>query len=211
MRLKIVFIILLMLAAKVQAQDDPQAIKVLDAFSSKALKAPSVSMNYNMVTFSQADNSTKTIQGSVLISKDKYRLQLPDNTIYFNGQVSWSYLPAEKEVTVTKADKTDDSFMSRPSTIFTLYKSGYKCRLVDENDQSYTIDLYPADIKNELIRIRAIIKKPQLNPVSFEYKRRDGVTVTLNVISYDLTKQPAADDFTFQPARFRDVEVIDMR
>lgn len=213
MRIRISFciIFIVLFASKTIAQNDPEAIRVLDALSSKAMKAPSIFMKFNLVTISQADNSNEKIEGNVLISKDKYRLTLPDNTMYFNGQTSWSYLPAEKEVTITRADQSDDSFMSKPSTIFTMYKKGYKCRLVEETSSSYIIDLYPDDIKSEMIRIRSTISKSDLTPVSFEYKRRDGITMNLNVVEFDLGQRPADTEFTFQPSKFRDVEVIDMR
>ena len=79
-------------------------------------------MKFNLVTVDQIENTADTLNGSVILSGDKYRLELPENIIFFNGESSWSYLPAEKEVTITKADKKDDSFQSRPSSIFSMYK-----------------------------------------------------------------------------------------
>lgn len=211
MKVRIILLFFVLFASNAFAQNDPEAIRVLDAVSSKALKAPSIFMNFNLVTTSQADNSNDKIDGNVLISKDKYRLEMPDNIIFFNGQTSWSYLPAEKEVTITRADQSDDSFMSRPSTIFTMYKNGYKCRLVEETPSAYVIDLYPEDIKSEMIRIRSTISKADHTPLSFEYKRRDGITVNLNVVEFNLNRRPADTEFTFQPSKFSDVEVVDMR
>ncbi len=77
-------------------------------------------------------------------------------------------------------------FESRPSSIFTMYKKGYKCRLVEERKDSYIIDLYPEEMKSDLIRVRLTIEKPSLNLVSFEYKRRDGITMTLLVRDFSL-------------------------
>lgn len=195
----------------VSGQSDQQAVKILDSFSSKAISAPSVSMKFRLVTFDQAEDSRDTLKGSVILSGDKYRLELPDNIIFFNGQTSWSYLPAEKEVTVTNADKEDDSFMSRPSTVFTMYKNGYKSRLIEETADRYVIDLYPEDLKSELIRIRLTIGKSLLDLKNLEYKRRDGITATLYVQQYDLKQKPSADAFTFQKEKNREVEIIDMR
>ena len=62
---------------------------------------------------------------------------------------SWSYLIAEKEVTINKADKKDNSFQNRPSAIFSMYKEGYKCRLIEDKPDLAIIDLYPEDIKSE--------------------------------------------------------------
>jgi outer membrane lipoprotein carrier protein len=192
-------------------QNDQEAIKILDKFADNALKAPSVSMKFKLITTNQTDKTNDTVEGSVILSKDKYKLDLPDNIVWFNGETSWSYLSAEKEVTITKADKKDNTFQSRPSLIFSMYKKGYKSRLIEEKSDLYIIDLYPEDIKSELLRVRLSIGKSLLNLISFEYKRRDGVINTLYVKEYDLKVKPEPGTFIFQPAKFKDVEVIDMR
>jgi outer membrane lipoprotein-sorting protein len=202
---------LLLLPVSSGAQSEQEALKILDRFSANALGAPSVSMKFSLVTDDQAENFKDTLKGSIILSKDKYNLELPDNTIWFNGETSWSYLPAEKEVTITKPDKKDNSFQNRPSSIFSMYKSGYKCRLIEEKNDSWTIDLYPEDIKSDLLRVRLIIGKSLLNLKSLEYKKRDGVIITLNVLEYNLKQKPAAETFVYPSARFKGVEVVDMR
>jgi len=168
-------------------------------------------MKFSLITNNQMEKTTDTLQGNIILSKDKYRLELPDNTIWFNGTTSWSYLPAEKEVTITRPDKKDNSFQSRPSAIFSIYKNGYKTRLIEETSKSYLIDLYPEDIKSDLIRIRLTIGKPLTNLIRLEYKKKDGVIITLLVKDYNLQNKPAQDEFTFQPSKFKDVEINDIR
>ena len=202
---------LLIISINATGQNDPKAISILDKFSSTVAVAPSVSMKFIMITDDQVEQIKDTIAGSVILSRDNYRLDLPDNIIWYNGETSWSYLPAEKEVTITKPDRNDDSFEARPSSIFTMYKKGYKCRLVEERKDSYLIDLYPDEIKNELIRVRLIIEKPSLEPASFEYKRRDGLTMTLVVKEYSLRQAVEPAMFRFSPEKYKGTEVIDMR
>jgi len=211
MRSIVTILLLFMIPHFVTGQGDPAAIKILDSFADKALKAPSITMKFNLVNSNQTDNSSDTLAGSVIISKDKYKLDLPDNIIWFNGETSWSFLPVEKEVTITKANRKDNTFQSKPSLIFSAYKKGYKNRLVEEKSDSYIIDMYPEDLKNELVRIRLMIGKPQLNLISLEYKKKDGTVITLHVTEYDLKEKPESDTFVYQPAKYKDVEVIDMR
>jgi outer membrane lipoprotein-sorting protein len=210
---KISFVVFIYILAiiNVRGQNDPKAINILDKFSTTATAAPSVSMSFLLVNTDQIENSIDSITGSVILSKNSYKLVLPDNIIWFDGETSWSYLPAEQEVTITRPDKKDNSFQSRPSSVFTMYKNGYKCRLVEEKSDSYLIDLYPVDLKNELIRVRLSILKPSMNLSSLEYKRRDGVTINLIVKEYNLKKVPESGTFTFQPEKYKDAEVIDMR
>ena len=202
------FIILTLNAA---GQDNQDAIKILDKFSATATGAPSVSMKFNFVTVDQTEKTNDTLTGSIIISKDKYQLNLPDNIIWFDGVTSWSYLPAEKEVTINKADKKDNSFQNRPSAIFSMYKSGYKCRLIEERPDSYIIDLYPEDIKSDLLRVRLSIGKQMMSLRSLEYKQRDGIVKTLHVVDYDLKQKPGPESFVYPKAKFKGVEVIDMR
>ncbi len=201
----------LIISFNATGQNDPAAISILDRFSSAARAAPSVHMKFIMITEDQVEQVKDTIPGSVILSRDNYRLDLPDNIIWYNGETNWSLLPAEKEVTITKPDRKDDSFETRPSSVFTMYKKGYKCRLVEERKDSYIIDLYPDEIKNELIRVRLIIKKSNLDPVSFEYKRRDGLILTLVVKDYDLKQNVQPGMFRFPAEDYKGVEVIDMR
>jgi outer membrane lipoprotein-sorting protein len=192
-------------------QNDPEAIRILDRFSARALAAPSIYMSFELVTTDQMEGASSTITGSIILSKDKYKLELPDNIVWFNGETAWNLLPVEKEVTITRPDRKDDSFQSRPSSVFSMYKKGYKNRLVEERTESYLIDMYPEDIKDDLIRIRLILEKPALDLKSIEYKSREGLTLTLNIKEYNLKQKPDASLFIFSPEKYKGFEIIDMR
>lgn len=204
-------LILILAAINLKGQSDAKAVSILDQFSAAAASAPSVSMKFLLITVDQVENSEDTLAGSIILNKDRYRLDLPDNIIWYNGKTSWSYLPAEQEVTITNPEDEGKSFQSRPSMIFTMYKTGFKCRLLEEKKDSYIIDLYPEDVKNELIRVRLTIEKPSLNLRNFEYKRRDGITLTLIVRDYNLKITPEESLFTFAQSKYKGVEIIDMR
>lgn len=210
-RVFLAFLFVQLALPNLSAQNDPAALKILDSFSAKASKAPSVSMNFTMVTSDLAQNTADSVSGSIILGKDMYRLDLGDNITWFNGETSWSYLTAEKEVTITRPDKKDQSFQNRPSAIFSMYKSGYKTRLVDETAKLYTVDLYPEDIASDLVRVRLSISKPALELLQLEYKRRDGIVVVLRIRDYDLSKKTERATFEFQPGKYKDAEINDMR
>lgn len=204
--------VLILFSIALFGQTENQAIEILDSFSAKALAAPSVSMNFDIRTEDQMDSSdNNSLSGSIILSKDSYRLELPDNIIWFNGTTVWSFLPAEKEVTINVADEEDDSFQNKPSKIFTEYKNAYKIRVIEEKPDYYIIDLYPEDINSELIRIRLSIGRPDLNLKSLEYKKKDGIVITLKVKDYNLTIKPDQNTFIYQSGLYKGVEVIDLR
>ncbi len=211
MKRSFVIILLILSALSLSSQKDPEAIKILDKFSSTASAAPSVSMKFSLVTNDQAEGTTKSVDGSIVFKKDKYRLDLEDNIIWFNGEVLWSYLPSEKEVTINKPDRKDNSFQARPSSVFSIYKKGYKIRLIDEKIDSYLIDLYPEDLNTDYIRLRLKIGKPSSDLKSVEYKYKNGVIVTLSVKEYDLKQKPDDSMFVYPSDQYKGVEVVDMR
>jgi outer membrane lipoprotein-sorting protein len=192
-------------------QNDREAVKILDRFSELAFAAPSVSMKFDLETIDQIEGTNTTVSGSIILSKDKYMLDMTDNTIWFNGETSWSYLPAEKEVTIAKPDKKDDSFLSKPSSIFSIYKKGYKIRLLEEKADLYLIDLYPEALDSDHVRIRLNIAKPSLDLKSIEYRYKNGVTIILTVKEYDLKQNPDNSVFIFHPENYKGVEINDMR
>jgi hypothetical protein len=59
--------------------------------------------------------------------------------------------------------------------------------------------------------VRLTIAKPSLDLKTFEYKMRDGVTITLAVTEYNLTRTPEPGFFNFTPEKHKGVEIIDMR
>jgi outer membrane lipoprotein carrier protein len=195
----------------ISGQTDTEAVKILDKFSATAFAAPSVSIKFSMVNINLAENSRDTVKGSLLMLKDQYRLDLTDNITWFNGNTSWNYLIREKEVTITKPDRKEDSFFSKPSSIFSMYKKGYKSKLIGNNPKSWTIDLYPEDVNTDLMRIRLEIGKNLNDLISAEYRKKDGVVINLLVDEYNLKIKPEQGAFVYDPKKFKGVEVIDMR
>jgi len=193
------------------AQKDPEAVKVLTDFSRKASSAPSVKIGFTLVTDDSREGTTEKVPGSAVISDDKYVLDLPDNKVWSDGKTVWSYLPDVNEVTITEPDPEDKSFASKPSLLFSLYKEGYKIRLVEQTAREWVIDLYPEDINVNMIHIRLKIGKSDLDLESAEYRTKDGITVTLTTDKYDLSFRPGSGYFTFDPAGHKGVEVVDMR
>lgn len=211
MKNRITAFTLLLLSVTAVAQNDPAAVAVLDRFSAAALSAPSVTMDFDFVISDLTDNSESTDKGKIVISNDRYRLEMQDYIVWYNGETIWNYLVNEEEVTITRPGADEVSFLTLPSSIFTLYRNGYKTRLVDENSDSWTIDLYPEEPETDLIRVRLIIRKSTLSPLSIEYKNRSGISYTVKVKSYDLKKKYDSSWFSFARSDYKNAEIIDLR
>jgi hypothetical protein len=92
-----------------------------------------------------------------------------------------------------------------------MYKKGYKIRMIEDNTSTWIIDLYPEDVKSEIIRVRLTIGKTASDLKNLEYKRNDGVVITLMVSEYNLKFKPDQDTFLFKPEKYKGIEIVDMR
>ena len=201
----------LLFALPVSAQKDQEAVRVLEEFSRKATEAPSVKIDFTVDVLDTRENDITTVSGTAVISGDSYRVTTDDNITWADGKAVWNYLTDVNEVTITEPDPAEGSFFSKPSLLFSLYEEGYKVRLLEQNAKEWVIDLYPEDLNVSLVRIRLKIGKTLYDLRSAEYRTKDGMTVTLKADKYDLTFRPPAGYFTFNPADYKGVEVIDMR
>lgn len=195
----------------VSAQKDPAAGKILDNFSQKALDAPAVRIDFTLTINDRIEQSSNTSDGFVIIKDDKYTLELPDNKIWFNGSFIWSLSPEVEEVTITLPDPDDKTFISSPSLLFTMYREGFKYRLLSESSTGSVIDLYPdkpGETDFSIIRL-SIGKNNELQTA--EYRRKDGIDLIVEVNKYELRKNYKSAYFEFDQKKYPDIEIIDMR
>ncbi|MCA1756977.1 MAG: outer membrane lipoprotein carrier protein LolA [Bacteroidales bacterium] len=209
-RLIVLFTILFSGTTGASAQQDPVAGKILERFSEKALQAPAVTMQFTITLTDAIEGTSETVEGEIEISGNRYRLSIPDNIIWYNGEAVWTYTPDFEEVTITDPDTTTSLFITNPSALFSLHREGYKYRLMEETAAGSVIDLYPGDINTDFSRIRLLIGRDG-SLAETEYKRKDGITLFLKVNSYDLGKSYPDSWFAFDRTKYSNAEIIDMR
>lgn len=209
-RLMVLFTIIFFSTTGASGQQDPVAGKILERFSEKALQAPAVTMQFTITLSDAVEGTSETVEGEIEISGNRYRLSIPDNIIWYNGEAVWTYTPDFNEVTITDPDTTTSLFITNPSALFSLHSEGYKYRLLEETAAGSVIDLYPGDINTDFSRIRLLIGRDG-SLAETEYKRKDGITLYLKVNSYDLGKSYPDSWFTFDSTDYSNVEIIDMR
>ncbi len=204
------FSILLLSSSVLIAQVDDLALSILDKFSTKALNANSVSMKFRLLVEDAVEETENNSEGEIIIKGDTYKLSLPDNIVWFDGEAIYTLVPDVEEVTITEPNPEDEAFLSRPSLLFNMYKNGYKIRLIEERTDASIIDLYPEDLTMEYARIRLIVAK-DYTLKGAEYKRKDGITISLTITEYNLKKNYKDNFFKFDDKQFKNIDVIDMR
>ena len=213
------FIFLFLFCAYGQV-DDPRSKKIIDDMTAKFKTYPSVSISFSATgTLLQGQQETE-LEGKLWIKKiDKYKLEIPDQVIYFDGSKIYQYLPEVNEVNIMPpaSDESDESSqLLNPLTYFNLSSKNFQSRLVKEstlnNRRVYEIDLYPIQVKTtKFSRIRLMIEKSTFHLVYINAIMKDTTQFAITFRPYDVHKTALPDSFfTFNKLEHPDVEIIDL-
>ncbi len=218
LRLLITFELLLMTTfawSQEQVTQDPQAGQILDRAAQKAKSMKSLQADFTLVIEDRKEKSRNTSAGNLLVSQNKYKITSEKSVIFFNGKTTWTYLPDNNEVTITEPMNQADDFMSNPALFFTLYQRDFKYRYVQETavngTRCHEIDLFPRNLNQPYSKIKVYISMQSSLPEIITSVGKDGVDYTVYLKNLILDREVNPSTFTFDPAKYKKVEVVDMR
>jgi outer membrane lipoprotein-sorting protein len=203
------------LAANAQDQD-PKAKAILDDLS-KTTKA------YKTITaeviFNNLNKDKKPLDDpqnwKIQVKGQKFRLEIPGNTIVCDGKTVWNYNKDAKEVTIKHFNPDNDE--QNPSKIFTMYETGYKFVYNKEEKVKgaacHEIDLYPAvkPEKKKFHTAKLYVDKTKKQIVQLKMMMKDGGTQTYDIKSLKPNLEIPDSNFTFDLKGFKADQINDER
>ena len=208
------FLVSFLLAVPSLAQKDPKAKEVLDAMRTKfqSMKGFTASFEY---TFQDEGGTGDRQVGEVAVLGDKYRLKLPDQEIYNDGKTVWTFIQTGgyKEVTINDADLMEGELT--PTTIYTLYQSGFNYKLL--SDKTYqgksvaVVELTAVKANAPFQQVRLLIDKYSQQLEGWEMLDGQGGKFTYTFKSLKASPSLPLSHFTFDLKKYPGIEVIDLR
>jgi len=204
---------MLLLVNLAQAQQDPKAAKILNAMSQKYKSMKAFKADFAQTLENPSAKVKETMQGSILVSGDKYRLGVSGQEIINDGKLMWTYLQDANEVTITENDAEAEAMS--PNKIFDMYKKGYKYAYAGSQTidgvKHDVIELAPEDRKNPIYKVRLYISQQDKTLKSWEMFRNNGNRYAYTIKNFQANPALAADAFTFNKAKHKGVSVVDLR
>ncbi len=208
---KITLIALLSIAGlTINAQNDPKAKTILDDLSAKTKAFTTIKAEFEY-TVEKKDKTKDTQKGKIQTKGSKYKLEIPGHEIYCDGKTVWDYIKDANEVQIKDMETGGDDAIN-PSTIFTLYETGYKYKFDAEDATTQSISLFPLNPdKKKFHTIKLFIDKTKKQIASVKLIMKDGSTNTYVIKSF-VGSTPIADtDFTFNAKAHPGISVEDLR
>jgi outer membrane lipoprotein carrier protein len=198
-----------------QITQDPAAREILDKVSAKTKSMKSIQADFELVIEDRKEKTKNTSTGNLVIKQNKYKINSEGSTIYYNGTTMWTYMSKNNEVTITEPDNKSGDFMSNPAVFFTSYNRDFKYRYVRETtvngSRCHEIDLFPKNLDQPYSRIKIFIGVKSELPEIISSIGKDGVDYTIYLKNMALDSEIADATFTFDMAKYKKVEVVDMR
>ncbi len=216
MKKSLILFLVIALIPSLFAQDaekgDKKSREILDKVSAKteAYKSFEADFTYKMQNKEAGIDESK--EGVLIVSGDKYNLKIAGQEIICDGKTVWTYIKDADEVQINSVEDNDESIT--PNNLFSSYQKDYKSKFVRETFQYgtdvYVIDLTPLEGKN-FSRVRIIIDKDKLEILDFTIFDNSGSSYSYVINKFTPDVEVKDSDFTFNPADYPDVEVVDMR
>jgi outer membrane lipoprotein carrier protein len=198
-----------------QVAQDPAAKVVLDRVALKTKSMRSIQADFELVIEDRKEKKKNSSTGNLVMKQNKYKLTGDGSVVFFNGTIMYTYLSANNEVTITEPDDQAGDFMSSPTTFFSNYNRDFKYRYVRETtingSRCHEIDLFPKNLNQPYSRIKVIIGVTSDLPEIITSVGKDGIDYTVYLRNVVLDRDIADATFTFDPAKYKKVEIVDMR
>jgi outer membrane lipoprotein carrier protein len=200
---------LIILVLSASAQYDPEAKTVLDAMSTKYKKIGAFSASFSQKIENKMASVDEEITGKITVKGNKYKLEVIENEIFNNGKEVWVYSPELKEVTVSTYSPEEEEIT--PGNVYDIYKKGFKYALIStlaNGDRIIELDPVSRDKTYHKIRLN-IDNQNSLN--TFTVFEKSGNQYVYSVKDFKAISSLQDSFFTFDPAKYKGVEVIDFR
>ena len=194
------------------AQD---ANALLSKLSEQAKSYGSIEATYTSTMVDKVSDFEATQSGTIFVDGSKYSLDIGDYLIISDGVTIWTYEPAVNDCYVDDAEMMAEDGMD-PSKLFTIweddFKNEWKGTATVNGEELTQINLYPlAGDDKPFHTIQLYISEKDLELRRAIVKGREGTDVTYDVGSFKPQAEVPASTFTFDPAKFPGVNIVDNR
>jgi outer membrane lipoprotein-sorting protein len=208
--------ILFVFAASGFAQQDAKAKEILEKVTKTTQGSASIDAKFSFEMNNASANIHEKSTGSIILKGKKYKLNIPKMGLQVtcDGKSIWTYMESANEVSISNLDDNTDDLMD-PAKIFTIYERGFNYKFIGESVEGgipvYTIDLTPQKPNGDIQKIRIQIDKQKTFIKSAGMMGKDGNKYDVSVSQFKTDGVFADKDFVFDPKKYKDIEIIDMR
>ena len=202
--MKRLFFLSILLCGLLTSFAQKTAMKVLDDAAASFKKAGGVKVAYTYSMNGQQGS------GTIMMLGQKFKNDLGEHVVWFNGKTMWTLVKSNEEVNVTEPTAQEIASMN-PYAFVSMYKKGFNASFGKSTKQQYEIILKSNGKQGGAKQIVLRLNKSSLQPTYVKMTGTDGNAVEITVTSFAKGQKYNDATFTFNPKQYPDVEVVDLR
>jgi len=188
---------------------------IVRSFSNKMQEIKSLSATFSFTLENLQERITDTHQGKILAKGKMFYLDLMGMEVFSDGQTKWQYIKEAKEVTISKMNVKENSFLDDPMKLFKDYDKNFKYKYIGQqklkNRVLHEVDFFPRDLNLPYSSVKLQFDANTLEPYLIRYQGKDGNNYIIQIKNFKSNVPFRDDRFKFDVEKHKGVEVIDMR
>ena len=188
----------------IQAQDK-KAKALLDQVSAKVKSYSSITIDFKYSLSNAKENINQDSKGNVILKGDQYVLNFMGVTKLFDGKKTYTIVPEDEEITISKVDENDNTAVT-PSKMLTFFNSGYKYTLdqatIIKGKKIQYVKLVPMSSKDQRKEILLGIDSQTKQIYNLIEIGKKGTKTTLTVNSFKTNLPLSKNQFTFVKSKY---------
>lgn len=181
------------------------ADQVLQKTARQISKAPSLSATFTATTGDGARTS-----GTYTMSGKCFSLVSGNYASWYDGSNLWSYSRASGETSLT-APTAEELIEINPLQVISGNSRSYKAKMISQDKNKYVLELTPLSKSSSVSRAIVTISARTWLPVSVDASFSNSARISISIPSAKIGKALPKSTFTYPAARYKGVEVIDLR
>ncbi len=195
---------LLFFSFSIQAQDK-KAKELLDQVTAKVKSYNTIVIDFKYSLNNAKENINQDSKGNVTMKGNQYVLNFMGVTKIFDGKKTYTIVPEDEEITISKVNEKDDNAIT-PSKMLTFFNTGYKYNMdilqkVKGRKIQY-IKLVPTNSKDQRKEVLLGIDIQTKHIYNLIEVGKKGTKTTLTVNSFKTNQPLSKNQFTFAESKY---------
>ena len=196
--------LLLFFSLSIQAQDK-KAKELLDQVTAKVKSYSTIVIDFKYSLNNAKENINQDSKGNVTMKGNQYILNFMGVTKIFDGKKTYTIVPEDEEITISKVNEKDDNAIT-PSKMLTFFNTGYKYNMdILQNVKGRKIQyikLVPTSSKDQRKEVLLGIDIQTKHIYNLIEVGKKGTKTTLTVNSFKTNQPLSKNQFTFAESKY---------
>ena len=196
------------------AQTDAKAKAILDGVTQKVNSLKTLKANFTLNLASANGKTKQSKSGSFMMKGQKYKILIQGQEIICDGKTIWTYVKDNNEVQVTNYNASEQT-ISPTKLITNFYDKEYKYKYAGVKKSGTkncdAIELTPINSTKQFSKVEVLVDKASNTIAGGSITEKNGNQYNYSISNFAGNAPIGDDQFTFNAAAHKGVEVVDLR